>query len=99
MSGARNWLHHQVRTKPWLGRLVLKCIPDIPRVIQIPGIGPFRIHLRRNRSFLLHPPLFLEGFMLSALERAIRPGDTVFDVGANLGLYTRFMISYFKAGT
>jgi FkbM family methyltransferase len=99
LHGIKDWLHHHATNKRWFGRLILKSIPDIARTIDVPGIGPFRIHLRRNRSFLLHDPLLHEGFMLSTLQSAIRPGDIVFDVGANIGLYTRFMISYFKAGT
>jgi FkbM family methyltransferase len=34
--------------------------------------------------------------MLGALQRLIRPGDVVYDVGANIGLYTRF-IAHFGA--
>jgi FkbM family methyltransferase len=94
----RRWLHHQVRAVPWFGRLVLRLIPDVPWTIPIPGIGPFRIHLRRNRGYLLNDPLNHERFMLGALERAVRPGDVVFDVGANAGLYTRYICQCFKAG-
>src|SRR5579862_3545884 len=91
------WLHHQVRTKPWVGRLALRMIPDVPRTIQMPVIGAFRIYLRRNRGYWLHDPLTHEGFMLGALQRAIRPGDVLFDVGANAGLYTRFAVQCFQA--
>jgi FkbM family methyltransferase len=49
-----------------------------------------RIRLRRNRSYWLRDPLTHERFPLSALRSFIQPGTVVYDVGANLGLYTRF---------
>jgi FkbM family methyltransferase len=56
------------------------------------------INLRRNRSYWLRDPLQHEAFMLGALRRLIRPGDTVYDAGANIGLYVRFMAQEFAAG-
>lgn len=53
-----------------------------------------KITLRRNRSYWLRDPLVHETFMLGALQRLIRSGDTVFDVGANIGLYVRFMVRF-----
>ena len=38
------------------------------------------------------------GFMLGALRRLIDPGAVVFDVGANIGMYVRFMLCRFNAG-
>lgn len=31
-------------------------------------------------------------------QRLIRPGDTVYDIGANIGLYSRIMLRWFQAG-
>ena len=86
-----------LRTKPVLGRAALNVIPDVPRTIEIAPIGRFRIRLRRNRSFWLRDPLTHEQFMLGALRRLVRPGDTVFDIGANIGLYVRFLKTCFGA--
>ena len=38
-----------------------------------------------------------ERFMFGALSRLVRPGDVVYDVGANLGLYSRFFAQVFGA--
>lgn len=98
MHSAVRWFHHQARTVPWFGRLILRLLPDVHWTVQIPGVGSFRIRLRRNRSFLLRPPLTHEGFMLGALQRFVRPGDVAYDVGANLGLYCRYISTCFHAG-
>src|SRR5262249_16930515 len=55
------------------------------------------VNLRRNRSFWLRPPLTHEDIALAALKRLIQPGDVVYDLGANIGLYTRFIAQCFKA--
>jgi FkbM family methyltransferase len=89
-----NWL----RGHPKLAGWALKVLPDIPVTITIPLIGRFRIRARRNRSFWLRDPLTHEGFPLAALRAFTRPGDVVYDIGANIGLYTRFCISAFQAG-
>src|SRR4030095_9043666 len=87
-----------VREQPVLGRWALKCLPDCPLTVQIAPIGPFHIRLRRNRSFWLRHPLTHERFPLGALQRLVRPGVVVYDVGANIGLYARFITSVFGAG-
>jgi FkbM family methyltransferase len=80
-----------------LGRVALGMVPDVRRRISIDPIGPFEIRLRRHRSYWIRSPLAQEALMLGSLKRLIQPGDTVYDVGANVGLYTRF-ISRFGAG-
>jgi FkbM family methyltransferase len=90
-------LLHLARATPWLGRWILRSIPDIRWQVAVPEIGKFAIALRRNRSYWLRPPLTHEGVPLAALERLIQPGDVVYDLGANIGLYTRFIAQCFKA--
>jgi FkbM family methyltransferase len=89
---------YALRTRPLLGRWALRMIPDIPWVFTIEGIGPFRVRLRRNRSFWLRKPLESESFPFAMLRRFVRPGDVVYDCGANLGLYDRFLVSALQAG-
>src|SRR5262245_8748721 len=86
------------RRRPRLASWALKLLPDVPITIRIPGIGPFRIRARRNRSFWLRDPLANEGFPLAALRAVVRPGDVVYDVGANIGLYTRYCATVLGAG-
>src|SRR4051812_46356112 len=89
---------YALRTRPLLGRWALRMIPDIPWVFTMEGIGPFRVRLRRNRSFWLRKPLESESFPFAMLRRFVRPGDVVYDCGANLGLYERFLVSALQAG-
>jgi FkbM family methyltransferase len=88
---------YRIRSTPWLGRLVLKSIPDVRWKIEIEPVGKFAIRLRQHRMFWLRPPLVHEGFMLGSLQRLLHEGDVVYDIGANIGLYCRFMIQVFKA--
>jgi len=91
-------LANSLRTRPLLGRWALRMIPDVPWTVQVAGIGPFRIRLRRNRSWWLRKPLESESFPFAMLRHWVRPGDVVYDCGANLGLYDRFLVSNLGAG-
>lgn len=93
LQKASEWLRHQ----PTLGRWALKCVPDVRVKMLIEPIGDFNIRLRRNRSFWLRHPLTHELFPLGALQRLVKPGSVVYDVGANIGLYARFMLQQFGA--
>lgn len=84
---------YRLRTRPLLGRWALRMIPDIPWTLKIPEIGPFRVRLRRNRSLWLRDPLQSEAFPFAMLRRLVRPGDVVYDAGANLGLYSRYLVA------
>lgn len=66
-------------------------------MLSIRPIGRFRVRLGRDRRFWLRHPLTHERWALGGLERMIRPGDVVYDIGANLGLYARFMVQAFGA--
>lgn len=90
-------LHHRVRTTPWLGRVVLKSIPDLKWHVEVEPIGKMAIRLRQHRMFWLRAPLSLERFMLGGLQRLVRKGDVVYDIGANIGLYSRFIVQQFGA--
>jgi FkbM family methyltransferase len=65
--------------------------------IQVKPVGSFRIRLRRNRSFWLRHPLLHEGYSFGSLHRLVRPGDVVYDVGANIGLHVRFVVGCLHA--
>ncbi len=86
-----------LRERPALARFALQCVPDVPFKITIDPIGPFYIRLRRHRSFWLRDPLTHERVVFGALQRLVRPGDVVYDVGANVGLYARFLVQAFGA--
>ena len=91
-------LSNLVRKNPLLLNMALRCIPNRIKRIRIPGIGPFDIHLKKNRSFWLRDPLMLEAFPMNFLKHLINPGDVVFDIGSNIGLYMRFELECFNAG-
>lgn len=78
------------RHRAW-SRLALACVPDLRRRIDVPQVGPFYIRLRTNRSYWLRHPLGLERFPLGALRAMARPDDVAWDVGANIGLYSRYL--------
>src|SRR5947209_7591818 len=98
MLGVIRSLAYRLRTRPRLGRWALAMVPDWPWTVQIAGIGPLRIHLRRNRSFWLRDPLESESFPFAMLRGLVHPGDVVYDAGANLGLYCRYLVSALGAG-
>jgi FkbM family methyltransferase len=90
-------LASSLRTQPTLGRWALRMIPDIPWTRHVEGIGPVRLRLRRNRSLWLREPLESESFPFAMLRHLVRPGDVVYDCGANLGLYSRYLVSTLSA--
>jgi len=55
------------------------------------------IRLRQHRMYWLREPLSLERFMLGGLQRLVKKGDVVYDIGANIGLYSRFILQKFGA--
>jgi FkbM family methyltransferase len=91
-------LAYSLRTRPLLGRWALRLIPDVPWTLRVDEIGPFRVRLRRNRSWWLRKPLESESFPFAMLRHLVRPGDVVYDCGANLGLYARYLVSTLGAG-
>jgi FkbM family methyltransferase len=83
-----------LRKRKTLGRWALAAIPDVRRTVRVERIGPFTIRLRRHRMYWLRDPLTHERVMLGSLSRLVREGDTAYDVGANIGLYARFMAHF-----
>lgn len=98
MIAAVRSLAYSLRTRPALGRLALRMIPDVPWTLRLDGIGPFRLRLRRNRSLWLREPLESESFPFAMLRHFVRPGAVVYDCGANLGLYARYLTESLGAG-
>jgi FkbM family methyltransferase len=80
-----------------LSRATLKCLPDWHRHIKVPGIGRLRIRLRRNRSLWIRHTLTHEWYPLSILKAFVGPTDIVWDVGANIGLYSRILVQCLNA--
>jgi len=72
-------------------------LPDLKWRVEVAPIGKMSIRLRQHRMYWLRPPLAGEGFMLGCMQRLLREGDVVYDIGANIGLYSRFLAQYFKA--
>jgi FkbM family methyltransferase len=81
-----------IRTKPALARLALRLVPDLPVSRRLDHVGPFRIRLRRHRALWLRDPINSESRPMEALQHLVREGDVVWDIGANIGLYARFLL-------
>jgi FkbM family methyltransferase len=96
LDGMADW----VRRHPALlrgARLSVRLIPDIAWTRTFPELGPLRFGLRRQRWFLWEDLGKHDRFMLGVFDRLVRPGDVVYDIGANIGLYTRMLIQWFGA--
>ena len=90
-----DWL----RGHPTAARLALKCTPDVHWHLHIPEIGRLRIRLRRNRSlWLRRDPLRLERYPLAVLRAIVGHTDVVWDVGGNIGLYSRWLVTHLDVG-
>jgi FkbM family methyltransferase len=75
----------------------VKLIPDLPCTRRIPGIGRVRFRMRQHRWFLWQEFGRNDHFMLGVFHRLVRPGDVVFDIGANIGVYARMLVQWFGA--
>src|SRR5687767_8000663 len=90
-----------VRSSPSLRRCAhaaVRLIPDRPYTLNIKNLGPVRIRMRRHRHLLWEKVAHNDELTLAMFQRLIRPGDTVYDIGANIGLYSRIMLRWFQAG-
>lgn len=84
----------ELRRWPRLGAAALRLVPDLSVQLRFPHLGPFRVRLRRNRAFWLRDPEEFERVPFAMLASLVRAGDVVADLGANLGLYVRFLLSH-----
>jgi FkbM family methyltransferase len=84
-----------------LGALLkIKLLSDAPATRDIPPIGAFTFRRRRHRWLLGADPFGGHHAQTLALFRAlIRPGDVVYDIGANIGYYTRHIAQIMNART
>jgi FkbM family methyltransferase len=98
MLGLLRSVGYRLRTRPLLGRWALRLIPDVPWTLHVEGIGPLRVRLRRHRSLWLREPLESEQLPFAVLRHFVRPGDVVYDAGANIGLYARYLVQSLGAG-
>ncbi|HMN96187.1 MAG TPA: FkbM family methyltransferase [Phycisphaerales bacterium] len=92
-----NW----VRRQPLLRRAAHGCvraIPDSRWTTTVEGLGRVRIRLRRHRWFLWEAFGAHDGPLFAAFDRLVVPGDPVWDIGANIGVYTRVLRQWFGAG-
>lgn len=90
-----------IRSRPFLRRqahLAVRMIPDMLWTVRVPELGPVRIRLRQHRWFLWEKFGQGDTLMLGLFNRLIQNGDVVYDIGANIGAYTRVMAQWFGAG-
>jgi FkbM family methyltransferase len=77
-----------------LARATVRLVPDVPVTANVPELGRFRFGLRRHRWLLGANCLGGHTATLATFHRLVRPGDTFYDVGANIGYYTRFVVRH-----
>jgi FkbM family methyltransferase len=85
-----------IRNHPTLAKSVLRCMPDYRRTVRVPSIGPFEIRARTDRSYWLRSPIN-DRWFFGGLRSLIRPDDVVYDIGAHIGIYTRFFATVCRA--
>jgi FkbM family methyltransferase len=79
-------------------RLALRAVPDVPVTMNVPELGRLRFGLRRHRWLLGANCLGGHATTLATFHRLVRPGDTFYDVGANIGYYARFVLRHLPVG-
>jgi len=80
----------------FISRLVLRCIPDVVVKRRVPLLGPFAFRLRRHRWLMSNRCFDGHARNLSMFRMLVHPGDVVFDVGANIGYYTRYIAHHLQ---
>lgn len=97
MAGGYRRALRIIKSVPGLGALASKMqflVPDRVVVREVDGLGRFAFRLRRHRWMMGDKP-FSGGHHASTLamfRSLIRPGDVVYDIGANIGYYSRFIV-------
>ena len=89
-----NWIrrHSMLRR---LARSAVLLVPDWPVTKNVRALGRFRFGLRRHRWLLSGDCFEGHRLVLGMFSRLIRPDDVFYDVGANIGYYTRFILNHF----
>jgi FkbM family methyltransferase len=90
-----------IRRQPLLHRAAhaaVRMIPDAHVTLRVRDLGPLRVRLRRHRWFLWSDFAESDSLALGMFHRVIHPEDVVYDIGANIGLYTRVMATWLGAG-
>ena len=90
-----SFLRRHAGLKP-AAHFMLDRVPDVRVTRNIKGIGPVRYRLRRHHYFWTRPPLN-DGPLRGLLRHIVHPGDIVYDIGANIGLYSRIMLQWCEA--
>lgn len=96
LSSITTWVRRQP-TMLRAARGTVGMIPDVKWTVRVPDLGRVRIRLRRHRWFLWEAFGIHDGPLFAAFERLIQPGDVVYDIGANIGVYARIMSQWFGA--
>ncbi len=100
MTGIIGRIVRSVRRTPVVGvatRWAVKLVPDLRWTVQVTGLGPLRVRLRRNKEYWIRPLLDDQDVALGILASLVRSGDVVYDVGANIGVYARIFVQWFGA--
>ena len=86
--------------KPTIARRVVRgvfrLLPDVPVTRNVPLLGRFRFRLRRHRWLMGSRCFDSHVTNLAMFHRLVRPGDVVYDVGANIGYYVRYVLAHLK---
>src|SRR5689334_1058591 len=84
----RSWLAAHPKAVARASRL----IPNIKKTVQVEPVGPMVVRLRLNRRFWLGNPYKDDRLQFALMKRCINASTVAFDLGANIGYITRFMV-------
>ena len=75
---------------------MIRCVPDITVTRHVDDLGRFSFGLRRHRWMFESRPLRPHARNLGMFARLVDPGCVAYDVGANIGYYTRFIARHLQ---
>jgi FkbM family methyltransferase len=92
MTLAETWRTARGRGKKAVARLARRVLPRTTLTLAHvePGLS-LTVNLRRHVMFWSGGLARFEPFTVAALRAAVRPGDAVFDVGANIGFFSTLL--------
>ncbi|MEM8874608.1 MAG: FkbM family methyltransferase [Planctomycetota bacterium] len=76
-----------------INRIAARMAPDLPVTRDVAHIGKFTFSVRRHRWLLGKTPFRGHAPVLGLFHHMTRPGDTFYDVGANIGYYARYTLA------